>query len=84
LFEKDVFITFALEYTIRKFQDNEERIGLNSIHQLLGHADDVSLLDEHINTRKKNTETILDTSKDDGVEVNDKKISICSCLIIRI
>jgi hypothetical protein len=45
---------------------------LNGTHQLLAYADDVNLLGDNINTIDKNTETLIDTSKD-GVEVNVEK-----------
>jgi hypothetical protein len=46
---------------------------LNGTHQILVNADDVNLLEENINIRKKNAETLLDASKEIGVEVNSEK-----------
>jgi len=37
-----LLINFALEYTIGKFQANEEELKLNSKHELLVNADDVN------------------------------------------
>jgi hypothetical protein len=47
---------------------------LNGTHQLLVYADDVSLLGDNIDTIKKNTQTLIDASKEVGLEVNTEKI----------
>jgi hypothetical protein len=46
---------------------------LNGTHQLLVYADDVNLLEDNIDTIKKNTETLIDPSKEVGLEVNPEK-----------
>jgi hypothetical protein len=38
---------FALEYAIRKFQENQVGLKLNGPHQLLLYADDMNLLDDN-------------------------------------
>jgi hypothetical protein len=43
---------------------------LNGTHQLLVCADDIKLLEDDIDTIKKNTEVITDASKEVGLEVN--------------
>jgi hypothetical protein len=43
--------------------------------QLLVYADDVNLLENNIDTAKKNTETLIDASKRVGLEVNAEKIN---------
>jgi hypothetical protein len=46
---------------------------LNGTQQRLAYADDVNIVAENIDTIKKNTEALLDTSKDIGLEVNPEK-----------
>jgi hypothetical protein len=68
-----VLFNFALEYAIRKVQENQVGLKLNGTHQLLVYADDdVNLLGDNIDAIKKNIET-FDTSKEVGLEVNTEK-----------
>jgi hypothetical protein len=64
---------FALEYAIRKVQEYQVGLKLNGTHQLLAYADDVNLLGDNIDTVNKNTETLIDASKEVGLEVNVEK-----------
>jgi sorting nexin-29 len=64
---------FALEYAIRKFQENQVGLKLNGTHQLLAYANDVNLLGDNMHTIHKNIETLIDASKEVGLEVNIEK-----------
>jgi hypothetical protein len=46
---------------------------LNGTHQLLAYADDVNLLGVNTDTIKKNTENIIDASKEVGLDINVEK-----------
>jgi hypothetical protein len=46
---------------------------LSGTHRLLVYADDVNLLGDNIVTIKKNMETLIDASKEVGLEVNTEK-----------
>jgi hypothetical protein len=46
---------------------------LNGTHQLLVYADDVNLLGDNIDAINKNMETLIDASKEVGLEVNTEK-----------
>jgi hypothetical protein len=64
---------FALENAIRKVQENQVGLKLDGTHQLLAYTDNVNLLGDNIDTIKKNTETLIDVSKEVGLEINVEK-----------
>jgi hypothetical protein len=55
-------------------QENQLGLKLNGTHKLLAYADDVNL---NIDTIKKKTETLIDASKEVGLEINVEKTKCC-------
>jgi hypothetical protein len=67
-----LLFNFALEYTIRKNQENQVGLKLNGTHQLLVYPDG-NLTGDNKNTITKNMEILIYDGKEDGLEVNTDK-----------
>jgi hypothetical protein len=68
-----LLFNFAIEYAITRVQGNQEGLKLNGTYQLIVYTDDVNILSRRILTIKKNTETLVITSKEIGLEENYEK-----------
>jgi len=51
-----LLFNFALEYAIRKVQENNLGLDMNGTHQVLTYADDVNLQGDDIRTIERNTD----------------------------
>jgi hypothetical protein len=68
-----LLFNFALEYVIRKVQENQMRLKLNGTHQPLAYTDYVNLLGDNMDTINKNTETLIEAGDEIGLEINIEK-----------
>jgi hypothetical protein len=77
-----LLFNFVSEYAIRKVQKNQVELKLNGTHQLLVYAGDMNLLGDNIDTIERSTQSLLDASKEIGLEVNTEK-SKCMLLLLQ-
>jgi hypothetical protein len=68
-----LLFNFALEYGIRKVQENQVGLKLNETHQLLACTGDVNLLGDNIDTIKRITDILTDASEEISLEINVEK-----------
>jgi hypothetical protein len=68
-----LLLNFAFDYAFGRIKKKQIGLKLNGTHHLLAYADDVNILGESIDIIQKNTEALLNTNKEVGVEVNPDK-----------
>jgi len=64
-----LLFNFALEYSIRRVQVNQDGLKLNGTHQLLVYANDVNILGGSVHTTKTNEEALVVASTETSLEV---------------
>ena len=78
-----LLFNFALQYAIRKVQENEDGLNLNGAHQLLVYADDINILGGIVRAIEKNSEALVVASNGMVQKQMLIKLSTWSCLDIR-
>ena len=68
-----LLFNFALEYTIRRVQVNQDGLKLNGTHQLLAYADNVNIMGGSIHTIKKNAEALVAATRETRLKVSADK-----------
>jgi hypothetical protein len=64
---------FAVGYAITKVQENQVGLKFNGTHQIPAYADDVNLLGDNVDTIRENTGTLIEASKETGLEINTER-----------
>jgi hypothetical protein len=68
-----LLFNFALEYAIRRVQENQKGLIKNGTHQFWAYADNVNIVVENIDTIQKNRKALLDASKEAGLKMNPEE-----------
>jgi hypothetical protein len=68
-----LFFNFAAVYIFKKVQENQEGLKLNGMNHNVVYAIDVNILGGSIHTIQKNTEGLVVTNKENGLEVSAEK-----------
>jgi len=68
---------FAVEYTIRKAQVNQDGLKLHDTHLLVVFADDVNIMGQGIHIIKQNTDALAVASKEKGLDWTE----VMKCLL---
>jgi hypothetical protein len=68
-----LLFSFSIEFAIMMVEENKVGLKLNWTLQLLAYIDDVNIMGDNIDTIKINMETLIDASKEVGLEINVEK-----------
>jgi hypothetical protein len=75
-----LLFNFALEYTIRNVQGNQEVLEMNGTHPVLVFTDDVNMLDKY---HKKHRSSVR-VYREVGVELTQRRLSILLYLATKV
>ena len=65
-----LLFNFALEFAIRRVQENQDGFKLNGTHQFLVYTDGVNILDWRVHSKKNYNQALVIAGKKNGLEVN--------------
>jgi hypothetical protein len=68
-----LYLNFALTFACRKIREKQEGFEVNGTHPLLVYADNFNIAGETSYTIKKKEQTLLQASRDVGLEVKAEK-----------